>query len=423
MSLLSMMNTVFPRIGISTPAQIVTSTNPKVLEVLAMANEEGQELAARSQWQALTREGTFTTVATESQGVITTIAGADFDYIINETIWNRSLQRPVFRPRTPAQWQQIKAQFMNGPFNQYRIRGNQVLFTPVPAAGQACYFEWMSKNWVTLKAGGTGDAWASDYDVGLLDERFAAREQGQLLDLRARQSAVRAQSTEQELSGLRRDSHSGAGENLGDHRIEVAGLVEKPRIYDIDEILKLPLEERLYRHRCVEAWYMDVPWIGVPLKALLEPCRPLSKASYVSFVSVLKKDQMPGQKGFTWYRWPYYEGLTIGEAMNELTLAAVGIYGHELPRQNGAALRVVVPWKYGYKGAKAVVRIELIDKKPRTFWNDLQPDEYGFESNVNPAVPHPRWSQATERAIDGGPSRKTRLYNGYAEWVGHLYKA
>ena len=174
MSLLSMMNTVFPRIGISTPAQIVTSTDPKVLEVLAMANEEGQELAARSQWQALTREGTFTTVATESQGVITTIAGADFDYIINETIWNRSLQRPVFGPRTPAQWQQIKAQFMNGPFNQYRIRGNQVLFTPVPAAGQACYFEWMSKNWVTLKAGGTGDAWASDYDVGLLDERLMA---------------------------------------------------------------------------------------------------------------------------------------------------------------------------------------------------------------------------------------------------------
>ncbi len=203
--------------------------------------------------------------------------------------------------------------------------------------------------------------------------------------------------------------------------VEVAGLVQKPKVWDLDDILKLPLEERLYRHRCVEAWYMDVPWIGVPLRRLLEPSTPLSTARYVRFVSVLRKDQMPGQKRATWYSWPYYEGLTLAEAMNELTLATVGIFGHELPKQHGAPFRVVVPWKYGYKGPKSVVKIELIDSQPRTFWNDLQPLEYGFSSNVNPEVPHPRWSQASERSIDGKSTRKTRLYNGYGEWVARLY--
>jgi methionine sulfoxide reductase catalytic subunit len=202
--------------------------------------------------------------------------------------------------------------------------------------------------------------------------------------------------------------------------VEVTGLVQKPRVWDIDEILALPLEERLYRHRCVEAWFMDVPWIGVPLRQLIEPSQPLSRARHVRFDSVLRPEQLPGQARRR-YKWPYYEGLTLAEAMNGLTLATVGIYGTELPKQNGAPLRVVVPWKYGYKGPKSVVRIELVAERPRTFWNDLQPLEYGFLSNVNPDVPHPRWSQARERSIDGSPGRATRLYNGYAEWVRPLY--
>ena len=204
--------------------------------------------------------------------------------------------------------------------------------------------------------------------------------------------------------------------------VEVTGLVGKPRTWDLDQILKLPLEERLYRHRCVEAWYMDVPWIGVPLSVILQASEPLAKARHVRFLSFLDKQQAPGQMHFNWYRWPYYEGLRLDEAMNEMTLATVGLYGHELPKQHGAPFRVVVPWKYGYKGPKSVVKIELTEKRPATFWNDLQPLEYSFESNVNPKVPHPRWSQATERSIDGGRSRPTRIYNGYGEWVAHLYK-
>jgi sulfoxide reductase catalytic subunit YedY len=202
--------------------------------------------------------------------------------------------------------------------------------------------------------------------------------------------------------------------------VEVTGLVQKPRIWDIDAIRELPLEERLYRHRCVEAWYMDVPWTGIPLRSLLAPSEPLAKATHVRFTSLLRPEEMPGQKK-RWYTWPYYEGLTLGEAMNELTLATVGMYGAQLAKQSGAPFRVVVPWKYGYKGPKAVVKIELVERQPKTFWNDEQPSEYGFESNVNPKRPHPRWSQASERSIDGAKSRQTLLYNGYGEWVADLY--
>jgi sulfoxide reductase catalytic subunit YedY len=158
----------------------------------------------------------------------------------------------------------------------------------------------------------------------------------------------------------------------------------------------------------------------VPLSTLIAPSEPLAAATHVRFTSLLRPEQMPGQAK-RWYTWPYYEGLTLGEAMNELTLATVGMYGSRLARQNGAPFRIVVPWKYGYKGPKAVVRLELVDSQPGTFWNDRQPSEYGFESNVNPKVPHPRWSQASERAIDGGRSRETLLYNGYAESVAGLY--
>ena len=203
--------------------------------------------------------------------------------------------------------------------------------------------------------------------------------------------------------------------------VEVTGLVSKPRTYGIEELLKMPLEERLYRFRCVEAWYMNVPWIGFPLRRLLEAAEPQAKAEYVRFLSFLAPEQAPGQKRMKWYKWPYYEGLTLPEAMNPLTLATVGVYGRELPRQSGAPFRVILPWKYGYKGPKSVVRIELTDKRPSTFWHDVAPKEYSFESNVNPKVPHPRWSQAQEKSIDGAGTRPTLLYNGYGKWVAGLY--
>jgi sulfoxide reductase catalytic subunit YedY len=203
--------------------------------------------------------------------------------------------------------------------------------------------------------------------------------------------------------------------------VEVGGLVAKPKKHDVGDLLKFPLEERLYRHRCVEAWYMDVPWIGFPLHKLLAASEPLAKARYVKFTSFVKKAEAPGQQKLDSFHWPYYEAARLDEAMNELCLATVGIYGHELPKQQGAPFRVVFPWKYGFKGPKSVVKIELVKSRPPTFWNDLYPDEYTWESNVNPAVPHPRWSQAMERSIDGAASRKTRYLNGYEAWVGDLY--
>jgi methionine sulfoxide reductase catalytic subunit len=204
--------------------------------------------------------------------------------------------------------------------------------------------------------------------------------------------------------------------------VEVTGLVHKPQTFDVAALLKsMPLEERLYRHRCVEAWAMAVPWIGFPLKALLDRVEPMSAARYVRFISFKRPSEAPGQRMSLWYPWPYFEGLRLDEALNELTLLATGIYGHELPTQHGAPLRLVVPWKYGYKSAKGIVRIELVEKQPATFWNQLAPDEYSFESNVNPAVPHPRWSQARERLIDTGEYRPTQPYNGYGEFVAKLY--
>lgn len=204
--------------------------------------------------------------------------------------------------------------------------------------------------------------------------------------------------------------------------LEVTGEVQNKKTFDLDDLLKLmPLEERIYRHRCVEAWSMIVPWSGFPLKALIDEVQPTSKAKYVKFVSFKRPSQAPGQKSQSWYSWPYYEGLTMAEAMNELTLMGTGIYGHEMPKQHGAPLRLVVPWKYGFKSSKGIVKIEFTKKRPKTFWNDLAPNEYGFEANVNPAVPHPRWSQATERLIGTGQRIPTRLYNGYEEYVADLY--
>ena len=204
--------------------------------------------------------------------------------------------------------------------------------------------------------------------------------------------------------------------------IEVSGLVEKNVTFDIDDLLKImPSEERLYRFRCVERWSMAVPWTGFPMSALLQRVKPLSSAKFVRFVSFLRPEEATGQKTATWYRWPYYEGLTIEEAGNELCFVATGLYGHDLPKQHGAPLRMVVPWKYGYKGAKSVVKIEFTEEQPKTFWNDLQPHEYGFYSNVDPNKPHPRWPQTTETMIGTNKVHETHIYNGYGQYVAQLY--
>lgn len=204
--------------------------------------------------------------------------------------------------------------------------------------------------------------------------------------------------------------------------LEVSGLVEKPQTFDVDQLLKqFPLEERIYRFRCVEAWAMTVPWVGFPLATLLKEVVPLSKARFVRFVTVLRPEEMPGQARQDWYPWPYFEGLRLDEALNPLALLAVGMYGKVLPKQNGAPIRLVTPWKYGYKSPKSIVKIELTEDQPETFWNKLQPREYGFYSNVDPGVPHPRWSQASERLISTGERVPTKLYNGYAEQVASLY--
>jgi sulfoxide reductase catalytic subunit YedY len=204
-------------------------------------------------------------------------------------------------------------------------------------------------------------------------------------------------------------------------QVEVAGMVRRPRVYDVDDLQRrFPLEERLYRHRCVEAWAMAVPWTGFPLRALLDEVEPLSSARYVRMVSFRRPELAAGQALQPWYPWPYHEGLTIQEAAHELTLLATGIYGHPLPAQHGAPVRLVVPWKYGFKSIKSIVRIELVRERPPTFWNRVAPAEYSFAADVNPAVPHPRWSQAAERMIGTGQVVPTLPFNGYAELVASL---
>ena len=203
--------------------------------------------------------------------------------------------------------------------------------------------------------------------------------------------------------------------------VAIDGLVEKPFTIGIDDLLaKMPLEERLYRLRCVEAWAMAVPWSGFPLKALVDLARPLAGAKFVRMESFLDPDRAPGQKA-KWYPWPYIEGLTIEEATNELAFMVTGLYGKPVPKQNGAPLRLALPWKYGFKSAKGIVRITFTDMRPLTYWEEIQAREYGFWANVNPEVPHPRWSQATERVLGTDERVPTQLYNGYGEYVAHLY--
>jgi sulfoxide reductase catalytic subunit YedY len=204
--------------------------------------------------------------------------------------------------------------------------------------------------------------------------------------------------------------------------VHVHGLVERPGQFSVDELVKeFGVEERTYRHRCVEAWAMAVPWTGFPLSKLLAKVAPKSAATHVRMVTFLDPDDAVGQKEQPWYPWPYFEGLRMDEAMNELAFVATGIYGHELPKQNGAPWRLVTPWKYGYKSIKAMVSIELVDAQPKTFWNEVAPLEYGFLSNVDPTKPHPRWSQARERLIDTGEMVPTQPFNGYGEFVAKMY--
>lgn len=203
--------------------------------------------------------------------------------------------------------------------------------------------------------------------------------------------------------------------------VEVGGLVNKPKTYAIEDLLKaFPQEDRIYRLRCVEAWSMVIPWQGFALASLLKEVEPTSAAKYVHFVTLMDKTQFPAE-GSAFYPWPYEEGLRLDEAMNDLAILATGLYGEALPAQDGAPIRLVVPWKYGFKGIKSIVKIELVDKMPSTFWNTVAPNEYGFYANVNPDVPHPRWSQASERRIGELTRRATLPFNGYADQVAHLY--
>ncbi|HEV7246681.1 MAG TPA: protein-methionine-sulfoxide reductase catalytic subunit MsrP [Shinella sp.] len=209
--------------------------------------------------------------------------------------------------------------------------------------------------------------------------------------------------------------------------VKVDGLVGKPKEFGLEELMALPLEERVYRMRCVEAWSMVIPWIGFPLAALLDKVEPLGDAKYVAFETVVRPEEMPGQSGyFQPLPWPYVEGLRLDEARHPLAILAVGVYGKTLPNQNGSPIRLVVPWKYGFKGIKSIVRITLTDKQPPSTWNLSASNEYGFYANVNPEVDHPRWSQASENRIGeggffGANRRPTLPFNGYGEEVASLY--
>jgi methionine sulfoxide reductase catalytic subunit len=213
---------------------------------------------------------------------------------------------------------------------------------------------------------------------------------------------------------------------IGDWSVETLGLIKKPKKWKVDELIKkFPQEERIYRLRCVEAWTMVLPWIGFPLSLWLKEMGVDSSAKYVKFTSAADRKQMPNVTSLPDYPWPYTEGLTIEEAMHPLTLIAVGLYGKKLPKQNGAPIRLVVPWKYGFKSIKSIAKIELVKEQPKTLWNALAPTEYGFYANVNPEVDHPRWSQGSERVIDGSfiPKRiPTLKFNGYEKEVASLYK-
>lgn len=202
--------------------------------------------------------------------------------------------------------------------------------------------------------------------------------------------------------------------------VEVGGLVNSPKTYGIEDLRKFDQEERIYRLRCVEGWSMVIPWLGFPLARLLKDVEPMGNAKYVRFETLFDPARLPGQNS-AWYEWPYVEGLRMDEAMNDLAILSTGVYGKELLPQNGAPVRLVVPWKYGFKSIKSIVKIDLVEEMPTSLWMAAAPNEYGFYANVNPEVPHPRWSQATERRIGEFGRRETLKFNGYADEVADLY--
>jgi methionine sulfoxide reductase catalytic subunit len=225
-----------------------------------------------------------------------------------------------------------------------------------------------------------------------------------------------------EFSADKRLSREAAALRLRPWTITVDGLVEKPLTVDVDTLLRrMPLEERLYRHRCVEAWAMAVPWTGFPLRRFVEFARPLGSARYLQTETFLDRSICPRQRQ-VWLPWPYVEGLTMAEATNELAFLSTGAYGKPLAKQNGAPIRLTVPWKYGFKSAKSIVRCTFTESRPVSFWERCEPKQYGFWANVNPAVPHPRWSQETETMLGTGEDFPTRIYNGYGEFVADLYR-
>jgi sulfoxide reductase catalytic subunit YedY len=312
--------------------------------------------------------------------------------------------------------------------------------TPSEIISQSAYQnrrEWMQR--LALGAGGaTLAAWAGRDALA----QAATARPGKLAALSGARSSVPGASTPEALT---RYEHASAYNNFYEFgtdkaapavnakslptrpwTVAVEGLVSKPRSFDIDALLKLSaMEERIYRLRCVEGWSIVIPWVGYSLEALIKQVQPLGSAKYVEFVTLADPKVMPGLRSNV-LDWPYVEGLRLDEAIHPLTLLAFGMYGEILPNQNGAPLRLVVPWKYGFKSGKSLVKIRFTDKEPRTAWNVAAPQEYGFYSNVNPGVAHPRWSQATERRIgeEGGllaKRRKTLMFNGYEPQVGQLY--
>ena len=205
-------------------------------------------------------------------------------------------------------------------------------------------------------------------------------------------------------------------------KVELMGEINKPTIFDIDDLIrKFNLEERVYRFRCVEAWSMVVPWLGFSLSELVKLAEPNNNVKYIAFETFFNPDVAKGQKQ-NWYPWPYLECITIEEALNELAFLAIGIYGKNLPNQNGAPIRLVLPWKYGFKSIKSIAKIKFLKERPKTFWENIAPNEYGFWANVNPNFPHPRWSQTMEKDIGTGLKIPTKIFNGYEKWVQHIYK-
>ena len=226
-----------------------------------------------------------------------------------------------------------------------------------------------------------------------------------------------------ELGYGKEDPHENADKlQTANWKIKVDGLCEKPATYQLEDFISgSKLEDRIYRLRCVEAWSMVIPWVGIPVADIIAKSKPLAKAKYVAFQTIHDPKNLPGQKRNV-LDWPYREGLRIDEAANPLTIFAVGLYGKVMPNQNGAPIRLVVPWKYGFKSAKSIVAMSFVEKEPPTAWNTQTPHEYGFYSNVNPTVSHPRWSQARERRIGEFRKRKTLMFNGYSEQVAHMYE-